>query len=80
MQVGVDINIRDHSVHQRTLITSAAFRRQYDVVEYLLKNRADIDARDWAGSKRNSLLWALHNQYEDIAELLILKGANVELF
>lgn len=61
--------------HDWTPLHVAAAYGHRDVAELLLANKADVDARDNAGT--TPLEWAAVEGYKAVAALLLAKGANV---
>lgn len=68
-----DICIEDKN-YQRTALHFAALYGQYDIVEALVKNGADVNKKDGAG--RTPLDYACGYGHEKIANLLINYGAD----
>lgn len=55
----------------------AAYQGHKDIVEYLLKKKANIDKQDGFGA--SALHMAIANNQVDIAAILLAKGANINL-
>lgn len=74
IDAGLDINCRDSNGNE-TLLHVAVWKQNFDIVSYLVKHDADIEARDRAGgTPLHSAHW---DGAEKVAKLLLDNGANI---
>ena len=66
-----------HQCHQLGWIPKASKEGDIDLIEFLIENGADINARTSHGF--TPLLYAAKNGHHSIIELLVVNGANVEI-
>jgi ankyrin repeat protein len=72
--------LHGNSKHDRSQVTLFSWAAQYGyvaVVQLLIEEGADVNAKD--GGERTALHWAAKNGHEAVARLLIEKGANVNV-
>lgn len=76
LEKGVDINVTYDGVWNRSALIIATIKGYKDIVEFLIKNGADVDNKknkyDWT-----ALMYASREGYKDIVELLLKNGADV---
>lgn len=72
-----DVSIDSTGRTGNTLLMFAAMWGKYDIVDYLLKKGADINARNSGGDTALSL--ARKNGYRNVAALLALNGAVTQI-
>ncbi len=77
IQNGAKVNARDDS-GKTPLMRVGWCGANPGVCEYLLEHGADIDAKD-PGRGQTALMWALDWGYDEIAKILISKGANFNI-
>ena len=73
---GIDVNGRSSKSHNTTLIY-AARNKSARVVEALIENGADVNARNNDGV--NALIWAVMYNDVDVVRLLVENGGDVEV-
>jgi ankyrin repeat protein len=71
LELGTDIN----TIVDRTPLHAAAFRRDPTFAQVLIENGSDIEALDYQGM--TPLQQAVVNGFEETAEFLLSKGANI---
>ena len=76
LKAGADPNVSEKTLNI-TPLHAACRRGQKDIVQLLLKAKANIDALDCRGN--TPLCIAAGNGYKDIVELLLPAGADIEL-
>jgi len=71
----IDLDKQDNS-HKDTALIYAAYKGYTDIVELLIKNRANLNIQDENGL--TALMWAAGCGHIEIAKLLIEKGADLK--
>ena len=74
---GIDINARAEANDATVLFLAASYKDYDDMVDFLIKNGADVNAISKDG--RTPLMWAADNSFK-ATRLLLDAGANVNAF
>ena len=74
LENGIDINTRSESNDATILFLAASYKDYDDMVDLLIKNGADVNAKSKDG--RTPLMWAAGNSYKS-TQLLLDAGADV---
>jgi len=69
-------NINAKRSNGTTALHSACSRGYFEIVQYLIENGADINARG-GDDNDTPLIWAVYNERNNISKFLVDKGANI---